>query len=332
MKVFRDDPHDIEEVAQILRDGGVVVVPTETVYGLAANALSESACRKIFELKNRPLIDPLIVHIFSLDQAHILSDFGAEASALAAAFWPGPLTIIVRKKEVVPGIVTAQRDTVALRMPRHNLLRRILLRTKVPLAAPSANRFSYVSPTRLDHLENALGKAAAVAVDGGPCEFGVESSIIDVSQGECPTLLRPGAVSKSMLEGILKCEVALGNKPLDKGESCGLPSSGLFKKHYSPHATMIYPATQEDLAETGQGKVAAVYFHRRKDQAPATAIDRFWLSENGDPAEAARNLYHLLQTLDTKGYEHIYVEQAPMEGIGAALHDRLQRATGRDDT
>ena len=328
MKVLRDSPHDISEVARILREGEVAVVPTETVYGLAANALSESACRKIFELKGRPLIDPLIVHIFSLDQAHALSEFSTEASALAAEFWPGPLTVVVRKREIVPGIVTAQRDTVALRMPRHHLLRRILVRAGVPLAAPSANRFGYVSPTRLEHLANALGAVAAAAVDGGPCEYGIESTIIDVSSTERPTLLRPGAVSKSMLEGILQREVSLGTAPVNMEEPGGLPSPGLFEKHYSPRAAMIYPANQEDLDETGEGKIAAVYFSRRGDAAPASSIDRFWLSEDRDPAEAARNLYHLLQTLDTEGYERVYVEQAPMEGIGAALHDRLQRAAG----
>ena len=329
MKVFRDSPRDIAAVAQILLGGGVVVVPTETVYGLAANALSESACRRIFEIKGRPFIDPLIVHIFSLDQARAFSEFGEDALALAAAFWPGPLTVVVRKRETIPGIVTAQRDTVALRMPSHHLLRRILDRARVPLAAPSANRFGYVSSTRLEHIENALGGVPPAAVDGGPCEYGVESTIIDLSRAKRATILRPGAVSKSMLEGILQREVMLGTATVDIRESGGLPSPGLFDKHYSPRAAIVYPATQEDLAEGGQGKIAAVYFGRSAGQTPPKSIDRFWLSEDRDPAEAARNLYHLLQTLDTEGYQRIYVEQAPMEGIGTALHDRLQRAAGR---
>ena len=245
MKVFRDNPRDIVAVAQILLGGGVAVVPTETVYGLAANALSESACRRIFEIKGRPFIDPLIVHIFSLDQARAYSEFGEDALALAAAFWPGPLTVVVRKREIIPGIVTAQRDTVALRMPSHHLLRRILDRARVPLAAPSANRFGYVSATRLEHIENALGRVPPAAVDGGPCEYGVESTIIDLSQAKRATILRPGAVSKSMLEGILRREVMLGTATVDMRESGGLPSPGLFDKHYSPRATIVYPRHPE---------------------------------------------------------------------------------------
>ena len=332
MKIFHDNPDDINEAAGILRNGGLVAVPTETVYGLAANAFDEEACRKIFKVKRRPLIDPLIVHIHDLQEAKRLADFNSAAEALAEAFWPGPLTLVLEKKRLIPGIVTANRKTAAIRMPRHPVMVRILEAAGVPLAAPSANRFGYISPTRVEHIPNALGDTIDYAVEGGPCKVGVESTIVDLCHPESPTLLRAGAITEDMLAGVLGREVAsetqLYGRVAGREEGSGLPSPGLFEKHYSPRANLVLMKETGSLEVAGAGKTAVVHFRRIGNLPRVDPGAHFRLTEEGDLQEAAQNLYHVLLRLDREGYETIFVEPAPEEGIGLAINDRLRRAAG----
>ncbi|MFA5257866.1 MAG: L-threonylcarbamoyladenylate synthase [Opitutales bacterium] len=319
----------MQELADALRSGNLVAIPTETVYGLAANALDPAACRRIFEVKGRPLIDPLIVHVTGVEHARRLAEVGPEAELLMERFWPGPLTLVMRKRAVVPDIVSAGLPTLALRCPRHPLTRRLLELCGLPLAAPSANRFGYVSPTRAEHVEAGLGDRIDFVLDGGPCDIGLESTIIGLADPERPVLFRPGAISREELAAALGRSVAL--PPARGADDVGpVDAPGMLSRHYSPRTALhIFSAGERPgIGSVGGDLVALVFFARPAPESSlwGAGAEVFWLSESGLPAEAARNVFALLRRLDEGRFSAIWMERAPAGGLGDAINDRLDRA------
>jgi len=282
----------IEETARVLREGGLVAFPTETVYGLGANALDVKAVRKIFKAKGRPLSSPLIVHVTGVAMAKKLAaEWPAKAEKLARKFWPGPLTIVVPKKAVVPDLVTAGFPSVGLRMPAHPVAQRLLRASGVPLAAPSANRFRAVSPTTAAHVAKAF--PGLMVLDGGPCAVGIESTVVSFA-GPQPKILRPGMVTRTQIEKVIG--------RVEEGQ--GGESPGQHARHYSPKTRIVI------------------------GQAPKKG-NGVRLELGPDPADAAENLYATLHSLDGIGYEWIAVEMPPDKPGWAAVRDRLQRAASK---
>lgn len=300
------DADGIARAAELLRAGRLVAVPTETVYGLAARADSEAAVAEIFRAKGRPDFNPLIVHVASLEQARTLAGFDARAEALAARFWPGPLTLVLRARRdnaVVPA-VTAGLDTVALRMPDHPAMRRLLDLVGVPLAAPSANRSGATSPTTPEHVARSLGPAVAAILDGGACTRGVESTIVALREGGGWHLLRPGPIPQEDLARVLGEPSSLGDVRIE--------APGQLTQHYSPGKPLRLGAARPDADEFMIGFGAI----------PGDCS----LSEAGDTAQAAARLYACLHEGAASAKPRIAVAPLPAEGIGAALNDRLRRA------
>lgn len=322
-RFYTDSEPDLDAVAALLRAGELVALPTETVYGLAADALNPTACARIFEVKGRPLIDPLIVHVPGVAEARELAHWNEAAEAVAAAFWPGPLTIVLPKRSVVPDLITAGRSTVALRSPAHPLAREVLIRCKRPLAAPSANPFGYLSPTEASHVRDSLGGGVEHILDGGPCDLGVESTIVDLQDPASPRILRPGAVTAANLEDILGRPVTTVTKSTPTPEA-----PGMLERHYSPHTPLtLFPfgAPQPPLPPDH----ARVFLKKPISPSSPDASNIFWLSEDGSLDEAARHLYALLRCLDQRGFARLEVETAPDHGIGPAFNDRLRRAAAK---
>ncbi len=327
---------DLTFLASVLRAGGLVAVPTETVYGLAASAFNADACRRIFEVKGRPAYDPLIVHAASRTVADSVAFFNTLADELVARFWPGPLTLVLRKRPLVPSIVTSDRTTVAVRVPAHPLFRALLDRCALPLAAPSANPFGYVSPTCAEHVQQSLGNAIDHILDGGPCAVGVESTILDATTPQDPVILRLGGVPREELERAIGRTIRVhqrsaGESALDSenGNATGEPAPGMLDQHYSPRT----PLTLRDRAFTteelrsGDQQVARVCFRQPEIAAPAPGVHA--LTTDGNLGHAAQRLFALMRELDDAGYAHIEFEPAPGDGLGAAINDRLRRAAAR---
>jgi L-threonylcarbamoyladenylate synthase len=327
----------LRRLAAVLRRGGLVAVPTETVYGLAANALDADACARIFAAKERPAEDPLIVHVASVTAAAAVAELNPAARQLARAFWPGPLTMVLPKKPVVPAIVTAGLDSVAVRVPRHPVFRDLLRECGLPLAAPSANLFGYVSPTLPEHVQRGLGDRIEHILDGGPCEVGLESTIVDLRNPARPCVLRPGAISAEEIAKVLGVPVAARRVRVLPGSRRGKKAGkaqrapGLLARHYSPGTRLRLVARIEpaDVLAAGR-RVAYLFLSRPKDPRLAALGNRVaWLSEAGDPAEAGRNVYARLRALDEGGYREIIAERVPVAPAFAALADRLGRAASR---
>jgi L-threonylcarbamoyladenylate synthase len=313
--------------AKALSHGCIVSIPTETVYGLAALALNEDACRSIFSIKGRPLMDPLIVHVENLEMAAGLAVIPDIVTKLADKFWPGPLTLILKKQPVVPDMVTAGKDTVAIRIPRHPVTRNLLKLLGAPLAAPSANPFGYVSPTRPQHVSASFGAKVPFILDGGPCEVGLESTILDLSDPGCPAVLRPGAISAEALAGFLDFPVETRQLSLKETEAATAP--GTMMRHYSPRTQLIpfESGSAVDLKEND-----ARIFLQRPDNLPVSPVSpTYWFSEDGSMEEIARTLFDLLRQLDNKGYGSIHCELPPSgkPGIARAIRDRLARAAAQ---
>lgn len=330
------NPDDIARAAALLAAGEVVAVPTETVYGLAADALNEAAVRKVFDVKGRPLIDPLIVHVADWADVEKIAQPTPQAKILAERFWPGPLTMVLRKRPCVPDVVTANRPTVAVRMPAHTVMRAILQACQRPLAAPSANPFGYISPTTAAHVRDSLKEGLPWIVDGGPCTHGVESTIVDLSdEAKMPRILRHGPVTAEALAAALKLEVAdlTPEQPAQASQSdeTGLAAPGLLKRHYSPHTTVELLEAGGVPTDMAEGRRAAWVMLKRPRKLPRrpARTDVFFLSEDGDLETVAHNVFALLRALDKGCYDAIFVEQPPAEGIGMALRDRLKRAAAR---
>lgn len=309
---------DIQLAQTLLEEGKLVAIPTETVYGLAGNALSEKAAFSIFEAKNRPSFDPLIIHIGSVEQlTNWVTSIPAQAQLLADAFWPGPLTLLLPKKDIIPDVVTSGLPEVAVRIPDHALTRELLQQLGFPLAAPSANPFGYISPTTAQHVDAQLGDRVAYILDGGACEVGVESTIIGFPDN-VPTLYRKGGLP---LEDI---EAVIGKVHLLPHSSSNPKAPGMLKSHYAPRKP-FYLVTREEMKNVNREKSALLLFDTPLDDVMSNK--QLLLAPTGDLREAARNLFSYLRLLDTTDdTTAIYAELVPDQGLGRAINDRLRRA------
>lgn len=322
-RTFRPTVRNVAFLAARLRSGSLVAAPTETVYGLAANAFDAVACAGIFAAKRRPATDPLIVHLSSADQLPLVCRPNPAALLLARRFWPGPLTLVLPKLARVPDIVTAGRDSVAVRVPAHPLFRKLLRRAGVPLAAPSANPFGYVSPTTAEHVLAGLGDRIPYILDGGPTPIGVESTIVDLRDPERPRLLRPGAVTRAQLERVLGRPVSVARR-VATSSATAQPAPGLLHRHYSPRTPVTLHAR---LGEPARGRDAFVY--QRRPARVTAARNVFWFDARGDLHGVARRLFAVLRELDTRGFTRLHIELAAGEGLADAINDRLRRAAAR---
>ena len=328
----------LERAAEILRGGGLVALPTETVYGLGANALDAAAVGRIFEAKRRPAWDPVIVHIAGPDFGRAMLDRLVEevpeaARRLMAAFWPGPLTLLLPRTRAVPDAVTAGRPLVGVRMPAHPVALELIRRAGVPVAAPSANTFSHISPTTAAHvLEDLDGRIDAV-VDAGATVHGVESTVLD--PGQSPMVIyRPGAVTAEQIRAVAGAvEVFRGGGELSDKPRAALPSPGLGLRHYAPRARLVL--VEAPLAELGSRLVEAArgwagervgLMLPAEVAAPVEAAAVFAWGRWAAPEEMARELYAGLRALDAEGCSVILCPLPPAEGIGAAIRDRLGKA------
>jgi L-threonylcarbamoyladenylate synthase len=302
--------------ADILRKGGLVIFPTETVYGLGANALDARAVARVFEAKQRPRFNPLIVHVRGQRQAETLvREFPPKARTLAERFWPGPLTVVLPKADLVPDIVTAGLPSVAIRVPAHALAQELLRESDVPIAAPSANRFGGISPTMAGHAEEETSNDADLVLDGGPCAVGVESTVISFLNGR-PTMLRPGGVPA---EDVRRVIGDLHEAPSEEPRPL---SPGRLARHYAPR-TPLFVASSTPAPVPG--KRAGLLAISARTPAAGFTVKEI-LSPDGDMREAAANLFSALRRLDAKGLDLIVAESVPDKGIGAAIMDRLRRA------
>ncbi len=303
----------IGEAAGLLRAGDLVAFPTETVYGLGADATRDTAVAKIFAAKGRPQRNPLIVHVADADAAAALAHMPPAAEKLAQAFWPGALTIVLRRRAGCPvsAMATAGLDTVAIRIPDHSVALALLRAVALPIAAPSANPSGKVSPTTAQHVADGLGERVALILDGGPCRVGIESTVVAVEPH--PVLLRPGTIGREALEAVLGAPVAV---PAG-GHDGPLLAPGQMESHYAPRAALRLNAVAAGAADgvLTFGAIALTGGAMRRN-----------LSERGDLREAAANLYAALRELDAAGVAVIAVAPIPDTGIGRAINDRLRRA------
>jgi L-threonylcarbamoyladenylate synthase len=311
----------LREAAEVLHRGGLVAFPTETVYGLGAAALDAAAVGRIFAAKGRPAHNPIIVHVADAAGARaVAADWPAHAVALAARFWPGPLTLVLPRRREVPDVVTAGGPTVAVRVPAHPGARAVLESAAIPVAAPSANRSAGLSPTRAEHVLADLDGRIDLLLDGGPCPGGIESTVLDLTTSP-PRLLRPGLVSREALEAVIG-PVAVGTPP-----SAGpLPSPGMLARHYAPRTPLeAVPAPSRDrvLALCGAGRRIGWVVRGGHGDTPPGVVVR---SLPADPAGYAAGLYAALHDLDAAGLDQIIVELPPDEPEWVAVRDRLRRA------
>ena len=307
----------VSEAARLLKEGEVVAIPTETVYGLAGNAFEPKALAKIFAAKERPTFDPLIVHIADIAQlTDIAKDIPDSAYKLAEAYWPGPMTIILPKKDCIPDLCTSALPSVAVRFPSHPIAQAIIKESGLPLAAPSANLFKHVSPTTAEHVAAQLADRIAGIVDGGPCSVGVESSIISLV-GE-PTVMRPGAITPEMFKAILG-EVKIKESTSKPGQPMLAP--GQCDTHYRPQVPLYYGELPSGY--TLPEHTVRIAFGTQAGPIPATVN----LSATGDMVEATSKLYAFMHDLDDPKYNLILVDPIPNTGVGMALNDRLKRAS-----
>ncbi|MEO6835600.1 MAG: L-threonylcarbamoyladenylate synthase [Candidatus Tumulicola sp.] len=318
MPLVAPTPENLDRAAASLRSGGVVAFPTETVYGLGANAFDERAVARVFEIKARPAFDPLIVHV--LDEAmlaRVVSHVPQTARTLIERFWPGPLTLVLGKRPEVPGLVTSGLPTVAVRMPAHPIARALLERSAVPLAAPSANPFGRLSPTRAEHVGAMLGERVDLIIDGGPAEHGLESTIVALEPS--PVLLRPGAIPIDLIESALREAI-----PVQGSDGSAPSAPGRLPHHYAPRT----PMRLVDLESVPAGERARAAWMSLSRRAAGYAYVRL-LSEREDLREAAARLFSTLHELDELGLERIDVDPLPERGLGIAIMDRLRRAAAR---
>lgn len=313
---------DIQAAAGWLERGACVAIPTETVYGLAANALDPAAAVRIFEIKNRPAFDPLIVHVASVAAAErLVDDFPAPLRTLAEEFWPGPLTLLLPKRPLVPDLVTSGLPRVALRLPAHPLTRALLDALPFPLAAPSANPFGYISPTTARHVFDQLQGKIPYILDGGPCAVGMESTIAGLEDGRL-TVYRLGGLAVEEIERVA------GPVHLALNQSSNPAAPGMLKAHYAPRKLMLLGDIPALLARQA-GKKTGILNFRKQAPAPGAAV-HLTLSETGDLAEAAQRLFAALRQLDNSDVDVILAEYVPEEGLGRAINDRLRRAAKKD--
>ena len=307
----------IERAAGLLRAGRLVGMPTETVYGLAGDATDERAVARIFAAKSRPRFNPLIVHVPGLAEAEAIAVFDERAREAARRFWPGPLTLVLRRREAsgVALLACAGLDTVAVRAPAHPVAQALLRETGRPLAAPSANRSGRASPTAAEHVAAELGRRAALILDGGPCAIGLESTVLDLSL-PLPALLRPGGVTVEELSAVL------GSIATPEADPAAPRSPGQLASHYAPRLKLRLDAVDAEPNE------ALLAFGPRPPPGFAETLN---LSRRGDLAEAAANLFAMLRRLDRAEFTGIAVTPIPERGLGLAINDRLRRAAAPRD-
>lgn len=306
---------DLAEVKKLLSAGEVVGIPTETVYGLAGNALNPDAVLKIFEAKNRPHFDPLIVHTHSIAEISKYTEaIPAKAEALMQRFMPGPLTLLLKKKAIVPDLVTSGLDTVAIRVPDHALTLQLLQQLDFPLAAPSANPFGYISPTTAQHVYDQLQGIIPYVLDGGATTVGVESTIVGF-EGDDVIVYRVGGLAVEEIEAIV------GKVHINTNESSNPKTPGALKSHYAPKKPLIFG--DESLLPTDK-KIAVIAFDTYIDNIPQA--QQMLLSPSSDLSEAAKNLFAAMRELDNGDADLIFAIRFPNEGLGRAINDRLKRA------
>jgi len=321
---------DIPKSIDILRNGGLVAIPTETVYGLAANGLDEIAVASIFAAKNRPFFDPLILHIGNPNMLNqLVSNVPHNAKKLMDAFWPGPLTFVLPKTTNVPDIVTAGQESVAVRMPNHQTTLNLLNQIDFPLAAPSANPFGYVSPTTASHVFDQLGAKIDYILDGGNCKVGLESTIISFMDAANPCILRLGGITKAEIEAI----VGHVNENIHQNSNPSVP--GQLDQHYSPFCKL------KELKNTDVENLhnSTILFYSPESNICEQLISQkdilnfqaLYFTQNNTETQAASNLFSILRDLDSKGLSEVYFEWAPNHGLGLAINDRLKRAMAKRD-
>lgn len=315
---------DVEKAAWLLQQGKLVAIPTETVYGLAANALNPIAVAGIFKAKNRPFFDPLIVHLHDSNQVNsYASSFPPIAQKLANAFWPGPLTLVLPKSGIIPDLVTAGQPTVGLRMPAHELTRKLLALLPFPLAAPSANPFGYVSPTTATHVNDQLGDVVDYILDGGPCKVGLESSIVGFSESGKARILRLGGLTTESIAAVA------GELDESLNQNSNPSAPGQLDQHYSPGCRLLpAPENLQELISNQDAKTALLRFSGTLPGFPEN--QQLVLSTDGSMESAASRLFQLLRQLDEQEYNVAYIEKVPDTGLGRAINDRLRRAMARN--
>jgi len=340
MPIYKITDESIEKAAEEIRNGGLAAFPTETVYGLGGDAYNSAAAANIFEVKNRPQFDPLIVHIAEIETLEKITDFSLldktakkNLEVLTKNLWPGPLTLILPKKPVIPEIVTSGMPTAAIRFPSHETAQKIIKKSTGAVAAPSANPFGYLSPTRAEHVFEMLGNKIEIILDGGSSELGLESTVLDLCNGQ-PRILRPGGTSKEAIEALIG-SIALGSNLNENTGNKALVSPGLLKSHYAPKVKLSVH-TGEDLCSMFINDEAAILFFDEKSHdkwlsAKKTEVKPIIkiLSKKGNLLEAATQLFKFLHELDHLEIKHIYAQFVPEEGLGLAINDRLKKASNK---
>lgn len=312
--------NNIDTAADYLTKGELVAIPTETVYGLAANALNEDAVLKIYAAKNRPQFNPLIMHVASFEQAKLyIKDIPEEAEQLAVAFWPGPLTMLFNKQQHVPDLVTAGSKRVAVRVPNHALTLQLLSQLNFPVAAPSANPSGYVSPTTAQHVYEGLQNKIPYILDGGACGVGVESTIVGWNEEGEIELYRLGGIAVEQIEAVIEKKITHHKKISDNPNT-----PGQLKSHYATH-TPLYLGNIDELQKTFSGK-KIILINFKEFRGAVRRDQQFVLSVEGNANEAAKNLFRVLREADNIAADVILAELLPDEGLGRAVNDRLERA------
>jgi L-threonylcarbamoyladenylate synthase len=332
MKKLSSNDVDLRIAGEAVKDGLLVAFPTETVYGLGGDGFNPSALARIFEAKKRPRFDPLIIHIADTDAFDRVADRDAlplslreKAVVLSETLWPGPLTLVLPKRPEVPGLATSGLNTVAVRFPSHPVARKLITYSTGAVAAPSANPFGYLSPTRAEHVEELLGDAVDFIIDAGPADIGVESTVLDLTQ-EPVRLLRPGGTPCERIEELIGKVAAFeqkGNAAIE-----GLQAPGMLKSHYAPKTPLTLLPRDEMLCRiaSDEGAVSRVYLFFDEGTRRESGADGFVLSKSGDCVEAAASLFDVLHRIDKLAAGLIYAQRAPERGLGAAINDRLSRA------
>jgi L-threonylcarbamoyladenylate synthase len=311
---------DIQKAIALLKNEELVAIPTETVYGLAGNIFSDKAIKRIFETKKRPFFNPLIVHISSIDVlGDIVSEVPEKARLLAHTFWPGAMTLVLKKSKNIPDIITAGKDTVAVRVPNHPVTLDLLQKLPFPLAAPSANPFNHISPTKPEHVERYFKNDIKMILDGGACKNGIESTIIGFENGE-PIVYRLGALSIEDIEAVVGT-MAIKNKMEENPDA-----PGMLDKHYSPKTlTLLTSSILNEIKNHPNKKIGILAFNTSYKSAQIT--EEIILSTAANLQEAASKLYDSLHQLDHLNLDIIIAEKLPETGLGKSMNDRLQRAS-----
>jgi L-threonylcarbamoyladenylate synthase len=310
---------DIQKAISILENEELVAIPTETVYGLGGNIFSEKAIQSIFETKQRPLFNPLIVHISGLDQLDkIVDEIPEKAKLLAEKFWPGSMTLVLKKNKNIPDLITAGKDTVAVRIPNHSTTLELLSKLSFPLAAPSANPFNNISPTKPEHVERYFKDKLKMVLDGGPCKNGIESTIIGFEAGE-PIIYRLGALAIEEIEGTVGVVSVMNEKEKNPD------APGMLKKHYAPKTkTILTTAIDSEIIIHASSRIGLLSFS--KSYKTKLVAEEIMLSTSLNLQEAASNLYDAMHQLDHLNLDVIIVEKLPNYGLGKSMNDRLKRA------